>query len=267
MHGLTCSADVATEPKNRSTTGAGRLLVTGNADLRVDLPCTVAGFSAPPCHVHLKFVSIGGRKALLALTDPGKPAAVEDWLAQYGPSAVHIAPGLTPKFLQADFVKLPDAWARLLSSVHVRHLELSPDGTASLFIEGPIDQIEDFVKAIKLGRPVARSRKTVPGSDRVKLSHRQLQALSNAVALGYFEIPHRLDLRALAKKMGMSHGALSELLRRAEALVITGYIDSLTESHWDGPLPKALKDPAAPSDRTRTIARPLPLPKAPPRRA
>jgi hypothetical protein len=237
----------------------GRVAATGSVDLRVDLPCTMVGFSAPPCHVHLKFVSIGGRKALLALTDPGKPAAIQSWLDQYGPSAVHVAPGLAPKFLQADFVKLPGAWAQLLSAVHVRHLELSPDGTASLFIEGPIDQIERFVKAIKLGRPVARSRKTVPGSDRVKLTHRQLDALSKAVASGYFEIPHKLDLRQLAKKMGMSHGALSELLRRAEALVITGYIDSLAESLWDGPLPQALKDPAAPG--SARAATPLPLPR------
>jgi hypothetical protein len=211
--------------------------VLGTADLRVDLPCALAGFSPPPCHVHLKFVSIDGRKALLALTEPGKPAAVQRWLDQYNPSAVHVAPGLSPKFLQADFVDLPAAWTRLLAAVNVRHLEISPDGTASLFIEGPIEQIEAFVRAVKLGKPVTRSRKTVPGYDRVKLSHRQLDALSNAVAMGYFEIPHKLNLRALAKKMGMSHGGLSELLRRAEALVITGYIDSLTESQWEGPMP------------------------------
>jgi hypothetical protein len=249
-------------PKGRPK-GAKGLVVTGSADLRVDLPCAMAGFSPPPCHVHLKFVSIGGRKALLALTDPGKPAAVQRWLDQYGPATVHVAPGLTPKFLQAEFVKLPDAWARLLSAVHVRHLELSPDGTASLFIEGPIDQIERFVKAIKLGRPVARSRRTVPGSDRVKLTHRQLEALSNAVALGYFEIPHKLDLRALAEKMGMSHGALSELLRRAEALVITGYIDSLTESRWDEPLPGPLERGGEPRVSRARGGPPLPLPKRP----
>jgi hypothetical protein len=46
------------------------------------------------------------------------------------------------------------------------------------------------------------------------------------VQMGYYDIPHRLDLRQLAKQTGISLGSLSELLRRAEAAILTHYVDS-----------------------------------------
>jgi predicted DNA binding protein len=58
------------------------------------------------------------------------------------------------------------------------------------------------------------------------ISRRQFEALSTAVAMGYYEIPHRIDLRALAKTTGVSLGSISELLRRAEATILTHYVDS-----------------------------------------
>jgi hypothetical protein len=44
--------------------------------------------------------------------------------------------------------------------------------------------------------------------------------------MGYYEIPHRIDLRALAKATGVSLGSVSELLRRAEGAILTHYVDS-----------------------------------------
>jgi len=224
------------------------------ASLRMDLPAAMAGFSPPPCHVHLKFVDIGdgtGRDGtgLLALTEAGKTGAIASWLETYGPTEVRIAPGLAPKFLEADFRELPKAWRELLSPLHVRHLELSPDGTASVFIQGPIPEIGRFIEAVQSGQPVVRFRKTKPAAEPVKLTRRQLEALSRAVALGYFEIPHKVDLRTLGKGMGLTHGAVSELLRRAEGLILTSYIDSLAEARWEGSADAAKQEePEEPGD-------------------
>jgi hypothetical protein len=215
--------------------GAFQEIVQREASLRMDLPAAMAGFSAPPCHVHLKFVEIDEGTGLLALTEAGKSAAIARWLQEYGPTAIRIAPGVAPKLLEADFRELPEAWRQLLSALHIRHLELSPDGTASIFIRGPVAEIGRFIQAIQAGQPVVRFRKTREATEPIKLTRRQLEALSKAVALGYFEIPHKVNLRTLAKSMGLSHGAVSELLRRAEALILTSYIDSLTEAKWHEP--------------------------------
>ena len=49
--------------------------------------------------------------------------------------------------------------------------------------------------------------------------------------MGYYEIPHRVDLRTLATAAGVSLGSVSELLRRAEASILTHYVDS-SLVHW-----------------------------------
>ncbi|MFA5944017.1 MAG: helix-turn-helix domain-containing protein, partial [Candidatus Thermoplasmatota archaeon] len=71
-----------------------------------------------------------------------------------------------------------------------------------------------------------RCRPVLGGVGTMAISRRQFEALSTAVAMGYYEIPHRIDLRALAKTTGVSLGSISELLRRAEATILTHYVDS-----------------------------------------
>jgi hypothetical protein len=51
--------------------------------------------------------------------------------------------------------------------------------------------------------------------------------------MGYYDIPHNLDLRTLAATMGISLGSVSELLRRGESAVIMNYVDSLASAPWD----------------------------------
>lgn len=57
------------------------------------------------------------------------------------------------------------------------------------------------------------------------VSHSQKQAVELAVHLGYYDVPRRINLRALAAHMGVTHGNVSELLRRAEQQIITGHCD------------------------------------------
>jgi hypothetical protein len=46
--------------------------------------------------------------------------------------------------------------------------------------------------------------------------------------MGYYDVPHRVDLRRLGKAMNLSVSAVSQLLRRAQGLVIRGFIDANT---------------------------------------
>lgn len=199
---------------------------------RVDLLASQLGFSPPPCAIHIKFFPLGKGWTLVALTPPAKPPAAARWLEPYGPVAINIAPGLSPKVLRATFDKLPPIWEKFLGDVIVHYLELTPDGSASLFIEDSPEKVEKFVAEIQAGDAKARSRQTHGGPHRVRLTARQLEILSLAVALGYYEVPHKLNLRTLAAKVGLSVGAVSELLRRGEALIVSSYVDALSEAEW-----------------------------------
>lgn len=199
---------------------------------RVDVAASQLGFLAPPCDVHLKFLPLGSGWTVVALTAPGKPPVAARWLEAYSPVSIHIGTGLSPRVFRANFDKIPAPWTRMLGNVVVHYLELCPDGSASLFIEDSPEKVERFVADLRTRDPTARFRQTHAGPTGVRLTRRQLEIVSLAVALGYYEIPHKLHLRALAKKVGLGVGAASELLRRGEALIVTNYIDTLSESEW-----------------------------------
>lgn len=199
---------------------------------RLDVRGSALGFSPPPCPVHVKFFELPTGWTLVALTAPGKPPLAARWLEAYSPTSIQIAPGLSPKVLRAVFDKMPPIWERMLTSVVVHYLELTPDGSASLFFEDAPAKVERFVSEITRSDSTTRSRPSHTGVKRTRLTARQLEILSLAVALGYYEVPHKLNLRTLANKVGLSVGAVSELLRRGEALIVTSYVDALSEAEW-----------------------------------
>ena len=203
---------------------------------RIDLPCDETGFLCPPPHdVHIKFLPnlppLRGW-TLLAHATAGKPEALARWLAGHpGITDVRVEPGLAPKLLRATAAELPARWAAAASFAKVHHLDLSVDGHASWFVEGAKADIVAFLADLETRQkvPLAATEvrcRPVHERRRAPVSRRQFEALSQAVAMGYYDIPHRIDLRALAAQSGVSLGSLSELLRRAEAAVLTHYIDS-----------------------------------------
>lgn len=58
-------------------------------------------------------------------------------------------------------------------------------------------------------------------SGKKALTLRQEQVLEMAVQLGYFDFPRRTNLAQLSKKLGVTQGTLSEILRRAEKNALT----------------------------------------------
>jgi hypothetical protein len=195
---------------------------------RIDLPCQQTGFSTPPCDVHLKFLPSGDGWSLLAHAAAGKPYQLARWLQPHpGIQDIRVAPGIAPKLLHAKAAELPPAWAQVAAHAKVHHLHLAPDGHGTWFIEGVRDQVWALVQRLEAGQtaPLAatevRCRPVHAGRSRAPISRRQFETLSAAVALGYYEIPHSIDLRTLANRTGISLGSVSELLRRAEGAVVT----------------------------------------------
>ena len=224
---------------HKSRPPSGRTATNGLRDpalvaRRVDLPSSMVGFSPPPCQVNLKFLPLGERWTLVALTEPGRATALARWLEPFAPKVINIAPGLAPRFLRAQFDTLPEPWSAMLSAVIVHYIEITPAGAASIFVQDSLEKVELFMSRLPGDPFLVRQRKTQASPERVKLTARQLEVLSLAVALGYYETPHKVNLRTLGQKVGVSVGAASELLRRGEALIITNYIDSLSQSEWKG---------------------------------
>ncbi len=202
---------------------------------RVDLACGVLGFEPPPFRLHLRFVPMAEDWLLTVRTLPGRPASLEPWLQVHEPDGVAVAPGLAPKVVRARFEVLPEYWWRWLSPARVHHVDLAPDGVASVFVDGEPEEVERFLEVVRAGPVPVYDRPSLAGGGQVELTPRQLEALSSAVALGYYEIPHRIDLRGLAQKIGITVGSISALLRRAEAGILMGYVDSVARSRWDPP--------------------------------
>jgi predicted DNA binding protein len=57
------------------------------------------------------------------------------------------------------------------------------------------------------------------------LTARQEELLLHCLGRGYYEIPRRTTLRALAKELGISSASLSLVLRRAEAKVVAAFAE------------------------------------------
>lgn len=230
---------MASAAMNGPNTNGGRSRET--VSQRLDLDCATIGFSQPPCSVQFKFLpNQGNGWTLVGLTPPAQPPTVARWLERYEPSSIEIASGLAPKILHVDFEEIPDTWARILDAVGVQLIELTPEGAASLFVEGTPDEIDRFVETLETQQDETpaefevRARKARTESDEKELTPRQTEILSRAVGLGYYEIPHNLTLRELADRLDLSVGTVSELLRRAEAKIITSHVDSWVKTRWEG---------------------------------
>lgn len=204
--------------------------VPAHADLRVDMPVGLIGFTPAPHTVHLVPIPRGATWTLLGMTEPGKPPEVARWLDAHGPVDIEIGHGLAPRSLRADFDTVPAAWQALFASMAVRTLVITPEGTASVFAQGDQDTVERYVEGLKGQAPDATVRiRPALGSGEIRLTRRQQDVLSAAVALGYYEVPHQVSLRELAAEMGVSLGAVSELLRRAESQIVRRYVDKVAE--------------------------------------
>lgn len=202
---------------------------------RIDVSCEPAGFPVPPVAVHLTPRVRQTREtgwSLTARMDAGKMRPVVDWLDRWDPARVEPAEGLAPKSLHAEFEEICDPW-QILEAVRVDHMVLTPAGTATLVVDDVPPRVDGFVQSMR-GRigPMDRFRvRDYHGKvdfRESRLTRRQEEVVSLAVALGYYEVPRKVDLRGLAEKLELSLGATSELVRRGEAMIVSSYIDALT---------------------------------------
>lgn len=200
---------------------------------RVDLRCELIGFAAPPHIVRIKFLPVANGWTLVSLSPAGAAPAVARWLESMGPTSIRVAGGIAPKVMSAHFERLPGYCDELVTRMQLRALVLTPDGTASLFLAGPPHKVDRFVAHQQLADANVRARDIRPAPEALELTRRQVKVLSLAVALGYYEVPHKLTLRDLGEKLGLSAGTVAGTLRGAEGAVISAYIDAVAEERHE----------------------------------
>jgi hypothetical protein len=192
----------------------------------LEIPCKAVGFSPPPVATSVRFLRGRGRPALLFKMEGPMIGPFSTWLTTYGPVETRHAGGKEARTVLAIFNRLPRPWLKLIETFAIRSLILRSDGLAVLKVEAGRGSIREFLARSgvdpKSAVTSAVSRQHEP---RPLLSEKQRKALAAAVADGYYDIPRRIDLRSLARKLGTSIAALSEILRRAEARLIARYFD------------------------------------------
>lgn len=203
---------------------------------RIDLSCERLGFEPPPpVPVSIKLIEIRGQWSLYALFAPGEAPAIKRWLDLWNSDAIETAPGIYPRVIRARFELLPPRWEWVRSGSGMWLVSLVPQGNATLVLMGErygVPRLKEVVPAPTAMKVPIGSQNQNPAG-RVRLTPKQQEVLSLAVTFGYYEVPHRIDLRALARKLGRSLASVSSLLRRAEAQVLTNYVTDALVSEWE----------------------------------
>ncbi len=192
---------------------------------RIDVPCSVLGLEPPPCAITGWAVRTAAHWSILAQTPPGRAAHVGRWISTFAPAQMYIEQGLAPTSIWIRFEEPFEDLSRLLDGLVVKRLEFTPAGTATVFVAGAPARTERLVALAEQASPKLAMRETIQPHADEALTRRQHEALSLAVALGYYEVPRRANLHEVAQRMGMSAGAASELLRRGERILIGGFFD------------------------------------------
>ncbi|MDG5817993.1 helix-turn-helix domain-containing protein [Natronococcus sp. A-GB7] len=126
--------------------------------------------------------------------------------------------------LGPEGISLLDALAQE-TVVVVPPIEIRADRTMRLTLVGHPDDLGTILETVPDGVSLdvlwARDELTVSGS----VSDRQREALEAARELGYYEVPRRNGIEAVAAELECAVSTASELLRRGEAAAVNGVLD------------------------------------------
>lgn len=190
----------------------------------VELPCAALGFDPPDAVLAVRFMEQEDGLGLICTALSGFPPNFDAWLQGFGPEYTRV--GRTGRVVRATLT-LPDAtWVPLLRATRNHYITLHPDGRAVAVLRGDRMEVQRFIESVRRGYPGAalRSLHATPGRRAGGITDRQREALEAAHAAGYYRVPRPVNLRTLARKLGISSPALSELLRRAEGAIIDAYV-------------------------------------------
>ena len=199
---------------------AGRYLAVemGANQHRLELPAAALGLLPPPTYTELTFGPTRRGWTVRALAGRAQADDVGRWLRSLGAEGVQAVAGKEPA-VKATLARLPDCLAHAAALVDVERVGLGSDGSAFLHARAGRSRFEELVRHLEALR--------VPENAVPEITARQAELLQFCKDKGYYEIPRQVTLRGLAKDLGISPTALSLALRRAEARILSAYVERL----------------------------------------
>lgn len=95
--------------------------------------------------------------------------------------------------------------------------------TYKLFMNG--EGIPNFLQTLHTKGISYKIAEIAKMSAKRVLTSKQERVLKSALELGYYEYPKRISTEELSKSVGLAPSTVSEILRRAEKRIISGYFD------------------------------------------
>jgi len=95
--------------------------------------------------------------------------------------------------------------------------------TYRLFMSG--EGIPNFLQSLHENGVIYKIGEIAKMSPTRALTPKQERVMKSALELGYYDYPKRISTEELSKAVGISPSTASEILRRAERRIITGYFE------------------------------------------
>lgn len=185
---------------------------------RLELPASVLGVPPPPVYTELTVGRARRGWSVRALAAKAQADDVGRWLRSLGASDVRPVASREPT-VKATFTRLPDALAYIATIVEVRTVGVGSDGSAFLVAGATKPKFLELLRHLESRR--------MPENAVPELTARQAELLQFCADHGYYDIPRTANLRGLAAELGISPTALSRILRRAEARILSAYVERL----------------------------------------
>lgn len=192
-------------------------------EARFEISASALGLTPPPVALRLTPELSPEGLRMFVQHARGRVGPVIEWLEPWAPQRIDFGP---EDVLRADFPGTPHEWRWVPRELSVESVALSPEGGAVVSVRGRRLAVRRLLERLR-GDAASPS-----GAHRVAailppirlLTRPQEEALRVAVQAGYYRVPRALNLRALARELGIGAAALSERLRRAEGRVITRFV-------------------------------------------
>lgn len=188
---------------------------------RIELPAAALSIPAPPTYTELAMRMGRGGFEVTALAGREQAAGIERWLRELGADRIQMVGGREPG-VKGRMAGLPEGLAFAAGLMDVRRVGLGSDGSAFVLAAGTRGKFEEVVRHLESRR--------MPQNAVPELTARQAELLQFCKDKGYYEIPRQATLRGLAGDLGISPTALSKALRRAEARILSAYVERLRHS-------------------------------------
>ncbi|MHB8603816.1 MAG: helix-turn-helix domain-containing protein [Thermoplasmatota archaeon] len=188
--------------------------------------------------MRLKFLRVHQRCVIYARAEPSALNDVAAWMAEWAGSKPQVAPGATATVMRVVTDHFPAPFDRVFTRARVGDVFIAFSGRATLVLSGAREDIIQFAQTSRRDASVLVKSVASVRAPPSLLTASQERLLQIAVDAGYYSIPRTLNLRALARLVGRSPSAVSELLRNAEARLLTKHVRAMkgaTEEDSMGP--------------------------------